>query len=343
MQRKYSVILGNLGNTCDRFLPSGYKDQPVKEIMFKQAVSIPDVSGIELVGEWDITTKNVKEIKKWFQDNNKQCASIIPEQFSKKIWGKGAFTSRELSVRHRAIEVVKEMVDVAKELGCSLINIWNGQDGYDYPFQGNFDEAREWLIDGVIQTAKHDPKIRIALEYKPKEPRTHSYLSRAAETLLIALATKMDNVGVTIDVGHALAAGENMAEAAVLLLHYNKLFHLHFNDNYRAWDDDMIVGSVHHVEFIELLYWLRKKNYQGWYSMDQYPYREDAREAISESIETLKALENIINQFGENKIQQLISNGEATKISKAIRQMLLPQHGSSKLSKTDKNDRFVRV
>jgi xylose isomerase len=26
MSRKYSVILGNLGNTCDRFLSSGYKE-----------------------------------------------------------------------------------------------------------------------------------------------------------------------------------------------------------------------------------------------------------------------------------------------------------------------------
>ena len=24
--RKYSIILGNLGNTCDRFLSSGYKE-----------------------------------------------------------------------------------------------------------------------------------------------------------------------------------------------------------------------------------------------------------------------------------------------------------------------------
>ena len=44
-----------------------------------------------------------------------------------------------------------------------------------------------------------------------------------------------------------------MAEAAVLLRTTGKkLFHIHFNDNYRSWDDDMIVGSVHLVEFVEL-------------------------------------------------------------------------------------------
>jgi len=51
---RYSVILGNLGNTCDRFLSTGYKDQPSKEIMIRQASEIEGVEGIELVGSWDI-------------------------------------------------------------------------------------------------------------------------------------------------------------------------------------------------------------------------------------------------------------------------------------------------
>jgi xylose isomerase len=31
----------------------------------------------------------------------------------------------------------------------------------------------------------------------------------------------------------------------------------------------MIVGSLHFVEYLELLFWLREINYRGWYSMDQ--------------------------------------------------------------------------
>jgi sugar phosphate isomerase/epimerase len=46
-----------------------------------------------------------------------------------------------------------------------------------------------------------------------------------------------------------LMASEKVAESAVLLQHYgNKLFHLHFNDNYRTWHDDMILGSLQMVE-----------------------------------------------------------------------------------------------
>jgi hypothetical protein len=39
--RKYSAILGNLGNTCDRFLSTAYKEQPGKAEMLRQAASIP--------------------------------------------------------------------------------------------------------------------------------------------------------------------------------------------------------------------------------------------------------------------------------------------------------------
>ena len=37
MKNKYSIILGNLGNTCDRFCKS-YKDNPSSEEMLDMAV-----------------------------------------------------------------------------------------------------------------------------------------------------------------------------------------------------------------------------------------------------------------------------------------------------------------
>lgn len=323
MNNKYSVILGNLGNTCDRFLSTGYKDQPSKEKMLEQASAINHVSGIELVGTWDITEQNVSEMKRLLAQSGKRCSSIIPDHFAQKRWGNGAFTSRDPEIRKDAVSYTKEMIDAAEEIGCDLINIWNGQDGYDYPFQGNFDKAHEWLMTAVTELADYNAGIKIALEYKPQEPRNHSFFASAANTLLFALETKRENVGVTIDTGHAMMGGENMAESAELLLRHNKLFHMHFNDNYRNWDNDMIVGSIHHAEYIELLFWLRKYGYTGWYSMDQYPYREEAAESLSASVETLVSLERKIDLLGEAAFEALIRDGKATSINHALRKLLL--------------------
>ena len=47
-----------------------------------------------------------------------------------------------------------------------------------------------------------------------------------------------------------------MAEAIAIAGNAGRLFHMHFNDNYAFWDDDMIVGSIHSVPYLEMLYWL---------------------------------------------------------------------------------------
>ncbi len=319
----YSVILGNLGNTCDRFLSSGYKKSVPTEEMFKQAVSIEGVKGIELVGTWDITTRNVKVMKKLLEDHDISLVSIIPDHFGQAVWGKGSFTSRDPLIRKKAVETTREMIDIAVELGGNLVNLWPGQDGYDYPFQGNFNESYSMFVEGIKECAEYNPDVRIALEYKPKEPRNFSYLARSSDTLLTALDTGCSNVGVTIDTGHAFVAGENVSESVCRLMRAGKLFHMHFNDNYKSWDDDMIVGSVHTVEFIEILYWLRKSGYSGWISMDQYPYREDGRDALDESIKWLEALRLRMDRYGMEKIGGLIERGCATEIVREIRKLLL--------------------
>lgn len=320
---KFAIILGNLGNTCDRFLSSGYKEVQSTEEMFSQAASIDGVGGMELVGNWDITTQNVKEMGKLLEDHNMKLVSIIPDHSLQRMWGRGAFTSRDPKIRQKAVEHTKEMMDILDELGGELINIWPGQDGYDYPFQGNFDEAYDQFVEGIRECASYKKHVKIALEYKAKEPRIFCYLARSADTLLVAQETGMENVGVTVDVGHALVAGENVAEAVYRLMRAGKLFHMHFNDNYTAWDDDMIVGSVHTVAFIELLYWLNKLGYSGWYSMDQYPYREDGREALNQSIEWLRALSGKLEAYGYEKIGELISRGMAVEIIREIRELIL--------------------
>ena len=204
-----------------------------------------------------------------------------------------------------------------------MLNIWPGQDGYDYLLTADYEKERQWLCEAIAALAGEYRDIRFALEYKPKEPRTHSYIARMADSLLLAQETGCANVGVTIDTGHAFNAGEVVAEAIVLAKRAgNKLMHMHFNDNYAAWDDDMIVGSVHTVCYIEMLYWLDRCGYDGWLSMDQYPYREDAAGAIGESIEWLVKFDKIV-QANRKKIDELVSIGDAVETSRFLRKVIM--------------------
>jgi xylose isomerase len=317
---KYAIILGNLGNTCDRFLSSGYKDQPSKATMIKQAAEIAGVKAVELVGTWDVTKENVDEIGSLLSKHGLSCASIIPDHFSQKRWGKGAFTSKDASIRQQALDETFAAAEMARVLKCPLINLWPGQDGYDYVFQADYRKERGWIVEAVTKAATAYPDIKFSLEYKVKEPRTHSFMARAADTLLIAKETGKSNVGVTIDTGHALAGYENLAESAVILSDYGKkLFHMHFNDNYRSWDDDMIVGSVHFVEYVELLFWLKEIGYDSWYSMDQYPYREDGQGALRSSVEFLQGIEAMLDATAMAELRAIIAKGDPIESTKWVR------------------------
>jgi len=318
---RFSVILGNLGNTRDRFCDS-YKQQPTKREQWARAAAIVGVAGIELVGTWDITESSVGEVKGLLAEHRLRLASIIPDHFTSARFGLGAFTSRDPAVRREAVAHTTAMMDACAELGGDLINLWPGQDGFDYPLQADHVQQRDWLVEGITRAAAHRRDVRLALEYKPKEPRCFSFLARAADTLLVALDTGAANVGVTIDTGHSLMGGENLAASACLLASKGRLFHLHWNDNYRSWDDDLIVGSVHLPEYLELLHWLPRLGYNGWYSMDQYPYREDGQAALNASIRWLDGMARRQEAFGQDRFAALTTSGEAVRIADTMREFL---------------------
>jgi xylose isomerase len=317
---KYSIILGNLGNTCDRFLSSGYKDEIPKAELIKQASEIEGVEGVELVGTWDVAPENVDEVGELLDRYGLECVSIIPDHFSQKRWGKGCLAAKDSEIRKQALDYTFDCVEMARKLNCKTLNIWPGQDGYDYTLQSNLVQERAWLKDAIQTVAAAAPDIRFALEYKPKEPRNFSFMARASDTLLLAKETKLDNVGVCIDTGHAFVAGENVAESIVILQEYGrKLFHMHFNDNYGTWDDDMIVGSVHFPRYIEMLFWLKETKYDGWLSMDQYPYREDGQGALRESVEFLRMIEEKLSDQVIEEIRDLLTKGNAVESQRWIR------------------------
>ena len=325
-KRDYSIILGNLGNTCDRFLSSGYKEPLDKRKMIEQAASIEGVTGIELVGTWDIDDTSVGRMQAALREHSLACASIIPDLFAQKRWGRGALASADAGIRRQAVAEVNRMTDIAVELGGSLINLWPGQDGYDYPLAADYLEERQWMVESIAACAGHARKkgVRIALEFKMKEPRTHSYLARTADTLLVANHLGLENVGVCIDTGHAFLAYENVGESVALLKGFgDKLFHMHFNDNFGSWDDDMIVGAIRLPEYFEMLYWMERTGYAGWFSMDQYPYREDGYGAIRASVLFVQKMHALLDQIGLDAVGELLRRRDPVATADFVRNHLL--------------------
>lgn len=159
-------------------------------------------------------------------------------------------------------------------------------------------------MDGLKEIASADPEVRVCLEYKPKEPRTHLTVNTVSKVLWLADKVGLPNIGCLLDVGHAFLAYENPAESAVLLHREGRLFHLHFNDNYGDWDWDMLPASVRFWENVELMFWLQEIGYDDWLSIDLHMPRADSVKACQQSVDHIKRLWALAGQLSHDQIRQ---------------------------------------
>jgi sugar phosphate isomerase/epimerase len=319
---KYSVITACMGNLGDRFLTSGYKERAGLEDRLKGIAGVKGITGVELCYDPGGEEGNASLVSKLLTAHKLKAPVVNAPLVGDKQWKFGTFSASDERVRSEAIRSAKETIDFAQAVGSGIVNLWLGQDGFDYPFQTDYTEQWENMVRGIRACADYKPAIRLALEFKPREPRNRSLIDSASTALLLAREIDRPNVGITIDNGHVLQVGANMAQAAELCGRAGRLFNLHLNDNYAAWDDDMIAGSVHLTEYLELLYVLRKIGYAGWCSIDIFPFREDAFRATEESVAYLAVYNRWVEKVGIQKIRSLIRGGDVAEVLRTIRTTL---------------------
>ena len=320
---RFASGLSVFGSTSDRYVRGGYKpDMPVAD-MIRAAARVPDLKGVELVENWHITADNAQTVLAELASSGLQLTMLLPDLWTQAKWGQGSFAATDARTRRDAVETTKRSIDLAATTGVNLIDVWLGQDGYDYCFQSDYTKAWGHIVECLVECAAYNPNVMIGMEYKIKEPRTHCHVSTLDRLLLLYDRVGAKNLGVILDVGHALQAYESMAEAVALCkICGDRLVYLHLNDNYRLWDDDMAVGSVHLIEYLELLYWLERTGYSGWYSLDIFPYRDNAVGLASESIQWIKDLRQLMFRIGLDTIEEIVTSGDAARASRLVREGL---------------------
>jgi xylose isomerase len=326
LMSKFAAILGVYGKPADRFMATGYRDK-TEDVLRRIAIAGKQgmVKGLEIIEgeEDDLNDRSKKAVKEALDNHGLALCAVNPNMWGELQWARGTLGSSDATIRRLAVDRVKKAMDLAAELGCRYVGLWPGQDGFDYLFESDYQKVYDWWVSGMQECADHNPQVNLGLEYKPYEPRTHSFISTTPKTLLLLRDIQRRNVGVTLDVGHALYAGENLGEAVALSQMQNELFHIHLNDNYADWDWDMNFASVHLFDFLEMLYWLKRTNYQGWYSIDIFAYRTNSADSVAESLHWLKALMDLVERAGQEKLDQLVAGGDPIAVSRFMRELVL--------------------
>ena len=319
---KFEVNPGLLQPIGDRFESSGYKNPIDEDDAFDIVGKMREADGIGFWGPGQITLKNAAVVAQKVRSYKKEPAVIVVNFWEKK-WGWGSLTNKSADMRKQAIERACECVEIAKLMGIDIVSIWFGHDGVDYAFQADYFKVWDYLEKGLTEIADYDPNMKIAVEYKIREPRIHEFIGNIGDTMCLINDVGRNNVGITLDLGHAINAGERIAYSTARALKKGKLYNIHWGDNYRLWDDDVVVGSVNTIEFIEVAYWLHKYDWEGWCGLDQYPFKNNAVDAITESILWIKGFENVVKRIGLDVLDEVIKNDEPKKVLKLLRETML--------------------
>jgi len=245
-------------------------EKPTTIELIKRASKVEGLTHVDL-NYPDHSEPSIREISAITNDCGLAINGLAMRYYTNPAFKLGAFTNPNKKVRQEAIDLTKAAIDALREIDSNLLTIWLGQDGFDYGFQVDYKKIWDDEINAIREVAEYDKDCLVSIEYKPNEPRAYSLLSNLGTTLLAIKDINLKNIGVTIDFAHILYSNEQPALVAALIDKHSQILGLHLNDGYGKRDDGLMVGSVHQLATIELLYHITKSKYQGPIYFDTFP------------------------------------------------------------------------
>jgi xylose isomerase len=300
---RYAVITGFYGRQGNRFM----EYQPQRPIAEKLAMAAQTsgCEGVELCYPDDFA--DVAALRRALAELNLGVSALNFRSRRPGRWMRGAWASESADERQAVVDDCRRLMDLAVEMGVPRVTNCPLNDGADFVFEMDYARAYDHAAEAYVKVAAHQPGVRLCIEYKPNEPRARSLFDTAGGTLAFVQMVGAANLGVTLDMGHALAAGERPAQSAALLARAGKLFYVQLNDNDGAFDWDLPPGVLRFWETIEFLHTLPRLGYvDDWYSFDIVPKEFDPVAVYSSAFAMTRKLEAIAARLDEPHIAELV-------------------------------------
>lgn len=302
---KLAVITGFLGQLQDRFCRY---HTPISIGEKLDALGkISGVTGAEVVYPYDFVDR--KELKSGLERNNLQVAAVNLNLKADEKFIRGSVTNTDPQVRAQAIGWIKEAMDAAAEFGSPRVQVALLNDGHDYNFEVDYEQAWNWAVEGIREGAAYRRDKMLSVEYKLNEPRVRTTVDDVAKGILLCKETGLDNVGLTLDVGHSLYALENPSESLALMHHFGVKPYIHLNDNARNWDWDVLPGTVNLWDLVEFFYYLQEFGYDDWMTFDVFPARYDAIDGFQLAVRQVEKLKMLADRLDRETLKANLRTG----------------------------------
>ena len=193
----------------------------------------------DIVDDWD-------EILNYADDLGIKIGAVNPNLFQEDEYKLGSVCNPDEKIRQKAINHIKECIDIAKKINSKIISLWLA-DGTNYPGQDSFKERKHRLEEALSDVYNYMPNdMRLLIEYKFFEPAFY-HTDIHDWGIAYLLSKKLgDQAQVLIDLGHH-PLGYNIEQVVAILIDERKMGGFHFNNKKYA-DDDLTVGSINPYE-----------------------------------------------------------------------------------------------
>ncbi|MCL5026031.1 MAG: TIM barrel protein [Chloroflexi bacterium] len=295
-QLKNSVGIWAFGSNATRFMPGGYHvDAAAEDVVERTKRAVNGlgtlVDSYEYHYPGEINEDNAEKI----------VAALGPAElyaiplgvFSDPQFALGSFINPDAALRAKTIQICKGAIDLCQRYSAKFL-IWPGGEGYNYPFQTNYDDAWNWFLGGLQEVVEYANarKVPVLLEHKNSEPAMKILMRDMGMSIYVvrklqSMGTDVSNVKLNMDWQHLIMNGENLAEYAATLAREGLLGHQHANSGWGTFDDDNIVGALRFMETLELAVELQRVGYGSHgerMGFDLFPYTEDQVEAVKLSV-----------------------------------------------------------
>jgi xylose isomerase len=293
---KTSVGIWAFGANATRFMPGGYHvEEGAEEIVARTRRAVDGLGDLVDSYEYhypgEINQDNYQRILGAL--GGKEIYALPLGVFGDPEFGLGSFINPDPALRKKVQGICRGAIDLCAELGAKFL-VWPGGEGYNYPFQSNYDDAWNWFIGGLAEAVEYanSKGVPTLLEHKNSEPAMKILMRDMGMSMYTVQKIKEKGVDVTnlklnMDWQHLIMNGENMAEYAATLAREGLLGHQHANSGWGSFDDDNIVGALRFMETVELALELQRVGYGKngeRMGFDLFPYTEDQVEAVKLSV-----------------------------------------------------------
>ena len=193
-----------------------------------------------------------------------------------------SFIEPDHAYRQVRIDHTRRALDLCAELGAPHITTEPG--GPLAPGQSR-SEAIDIFVEVLKPLAEHAHKRGVLLLI---EPEPGLLLETTDQYLEVAERLASPSIGLNFDVGHAYCMSEDLPRAIAKLGPHSRHYHL----------EDIAATRVHHhmvpgtgaIDFGQVIAAIKATGYDGWLTVELYPFVEDPDLAAKQALELLRPL-----------------------------------------------------